>query len=363
MISPITLKNFETHIDTHINDLHDGVNTFVGDSDDGKSGIVRAIKLNAQNRPQGDSYRNDQLDPKNKIDKLKKTIVAINYKNSGLVIRSRDGGGVNNYQIETEEPLRALRTDVPQEIQDITRMKDFNIQGQHPTEQYFLLADKPGQVAKKFNKVSGLSIIDDTTSEINKQVREINATLKVVAKEITKNETQLKDLKWVPNAITQSKKLKIDQAKLKKSEYKILKLESLIEQLDYVEGKLKVFDGLDNALIELETFKSLDDKILAIVTQHKSISDTLDGLETIDTQLKASNGIESALKEIKQLEKLDTEITECVLVFHKINSKLIDLDVNELDIDKFNTAFDKFEKEFNTKIMTEICPTCGRGGK
>ena len=95
MIKSITLKNFETHIDTHI-DLHPGVCVFSGESDEGKSGIVRSIEWNAANRPQGDAYRNDQLGPK----KDKKVICSstINYHKDGIVARERDNvsQGINH---------------------------------------------------------------------------------------------------------------------------------------------------------------------------------------------------------------------------------------------------------------------------
>ena len=361
MISSIAIQNFETHINTNV-ELHAGVNTFVGESDEGKSGIVRSILWNARNRPRGDEYRNDQLDPKTKEDKLKITEVGIVYKGTGLVVRGRDGfsGGVNHYQIDNKEPLRALRTDVPDEVQEVTRMKDVNIQGQHPTEQYFLLADKPGQVAREFNKVSGLSIIDDTTSEINKQVRETNSTLKVVKKEIDDRELQLKNMEWVPKAISQATKLKIKKTKLKKATHKIENLDSLLEQLDYVNDKLKGFDNLDEAMMELEAFKLLDNKIWAAANKQKSISDTIDGLKTIDTQLKASNGIEDAVKELKQLEKLDSNIMKHELFIVDIDNQLTDIDKTKSDIDKFNQILLQMQKEFDKKVISEICPTCGR---
>lgn len=362
MISSITIQNFETHIDTRI-DLHDGVNAFVGESDEGKSGIIRALKWNTQNRPQGDAYRNDQLDPKK--DKKVLCSVEVNYKNDGIVLRQRDNisQGINNYTINNGKPLKALRTDIPKEVQDVTQMKDFNIQVQHPTEQYFLLADKPGQVAKKFNKVSGLSIIDDTTSEINSKVRETNATLKVIKKEIEDRELQLKNMEWVPAATKQAKNLKIKKSKLKQRTHKIDKLNSLLEQLDYVDSKLEKFNNLDEALQELNYLEQLDNKIWAAAKQQKLISDPLDGLKTIDIQLKASNGIESALQDLKQLERLNYKISDYEVIIDKLDYKLKEIDVNKMHINKHNEIYNELEKEFNKRVESEVCPTCGRTGK
>ena len=42
MIDSITIRNFEKHLDTAFN-LCEGVNVFQGESDEGKSGIIRSI--------------------------------------------------------------------------------------------------------------------------------------------------------------------------------------------------------------------------------------------------------------------------------------------------------------------------------
>ena len=98
MISSIIIKNLETHIDTVLNDLHSGVNVILGESDEGKSGIIRALKLNSQNRPQGDSYRNDQLDPIK--DKKVLCSVGVDYKGDGFILRERNNTSTNHYVID-----------------------------------------------------------------------------------------------------------------------------------------------------------------------------------------------------------------------------------------------------------------------
>ena len=56
MIKEISIKNFQSHKDSHI-ELSDGVNIIVGASDSGKSSLIRAIKWLATNRPSGESIR------------------------------------------------------------------------------------------------------------------------------------------------------------------------------------------------------------------------------------------------------------------------------------------------------------------
>jgi len=356
MIKSIDIKNFETHLDTSIT-LHKGVNTFVGESDEGKSGIIRAIKWNTKNRPQGDAYRNDQLTKK---DKKKFVQVKVNYKQTGIVLRERNDSGKNHYVINNGEPLRALRTDVPQEVKDVTQMKDVNIQGQHPTEQYFLLADKPGQVAKKLNEVAGLTVMDKAMSEINSQVRSTNSELKLIKKEIETNETKLKKSDWVPKAVVFANKLKKFKTKLENKSTKIQQLSHAITQLEIVNEKLQHFKGIEKALMEITEHEKLFTKIKIIETQKQTLENNISMLKSIDLEIKSSHSTKNALNTLKQLEKLQQSISANEKETENLKKMLSRIDYSNKQYLIAEMELDKITKEFNEMIKTTECPVCGR---
>jgi len=151
MIKNIQIKDFQSHKDSQLT-LDPGVNVVIGSSDCGKSSIIRAIKWVTQNRPQGDSFRNNQLKPKEEVK------VDLTFKEGSTVSRLKSSK-INSYVVGKKE-LKALRSDVPEEVKKLIRIKEVNLQSQHPSDQYFLLTDSPGQVAKKFNEVVGLEIMD-----------------------------------------------------------------------------------------------------------------------------------------------------------------------------------------------------------
>jgi exonuclease SbcC len=365
MIKSIKTQNFETWLDMEI-ELHPGVNTFVGESDEGKSGIIRQIKWNAKNRPQGDSYRNDQLDPKKKKDKLKATVVGIDYKDSAFIVRARDGfaGGVNHYQIDDGEPLRALRTDVPDEVQELTRMKDVNIQGQHPTEQYFLLADKPGQVAKEFNKVAGLTVMDKATADINSQVRTCNTKIKIVKEEIKTKQEELEDTKWVDKAEKLAHKLNAFKKLQESEEVKYRKLLDIINHLDEIDEVLaRYYDGLDEALKELDILKkekeAIDQKNNDIIL----ISNLIADMNKTDLKLKEYTDINKALKALKTLNSLNEKKIKTMEKFHNISVLLKKFKLWEESMQEAEEDLKKIQKEYYTIREEQECPTCGRKGK
>jgi len=364
MIKSINTENFETHINTSI-DLHPGVNTFVGESDEGKSGIVRQIKWNSKNRPKGDSYRNDALDPKKKSDKLKLTQVKIDYEGSGIVTRARDGfkSGVNHYQIGVKEPLRALRMDVPDEVQELTRMKDVNIQGQHPTEQYFMLADKPGQVAKQFNKVAGLTIMDDAIKSINSQVRTCNTEIAITKKEIEAKTKELKDTEWVLKAEKLADKLSKYEKKLNKKKAELKAIGDAVHLIEEIDKKLKRFDDIGDAKIRL---KELETEKLNISTKENDIEDidnTILAMKSVDTALKNTVNVTDAKKMLKSLETLRSNIDEDQEKIDNISDLLAKIKENTKKETKATMKLIDAQQAHLKMWREEECPVCGRSGK
>jgi exonuclease SbcC len=365
MINSISIRNFETHLKTDF-DLHPGVNVIVGDSDNGKSGIIRAVKWNAKNRPQGDSYRNDQLDPKDKEDKLKETLVGINYKDSGLIVRSRDGfpGGVNHYVIDNDEPLRALRTDVPQEVKDITKMNSVNIQGQHPTEQYFLLADKPGQVAKEFNKVAGLTIMDKTKADINSQVRECNSYINISKKEIEERENIVKSMEWVPKAEKFANDLMEFKSKLTAKDEERQNLNNIIEHIERIDKVLsEKYVGIEGAIVQINILSQKKKEISDNEYVINQILSLISSIKSINTALSSITDTDKAQNVLNALKNESDDINKKLEMIKKINSKVFSLEKLELDIDFAKKEYNTILQESNLLREKEECPVCGRKGK
>lgn len=364
MINSIKIKNFESHKDTNIV-LHPGCNVIVGESDEGKSSIIRAIKWNVKNRPQGNGYRTDSLES-HKEDKEKITEVTIDFENSGIVSRKRDGftGGINTYTINNQEPLKALRSDVPDEIKEISRMKSINIQGQHPTEQYFLLADKPGQVAKKLNKVSGLVIMDKAISDINSQVRNCNSMIKMNETEIKEKQEELKNTKWVESAQNFAKKLNIIDTKIKTKENYFDALNKHLQIIYNIENAIKKdFIELDEANKKLIDLKTQNQKIISENRELNILNKLIDALIDNDLRLKATTGIHEALTLLNELILTEKNINQCLSEIHFLKLHIDKLSENKKNISQAEKDFNDAKEKFEYVKEKYQCPVCGRSGK
>lgn len=186
MIRTIEINNFQSHSNTVL-ELSAGVNVIKGRSHSGKSSIVRALNWALLNNLSGDYFVSWFA------SKKETTSVGIEFDDNSYIIRKRDSK-VNGYELPNTD-LAAIRTDLPDEVKAITQMGTINIQDQD--EQYFMLKETPGKVAKELNSLVGLDIIDQTLSRLNRLENENNSKLKFLEKDSKEIETGIKELDYV----------------------------------------------------------------------------------------------------------------------------------------------------------------------
>lgn len=189
MLEKVTLKNFQSHEDTSIV-LHPGVNSLEGNSDCGKTAIIRALRWAMCNESNG--LRDVSFWAMNaKGDDLLKgrvCSVSVELDGSDEIVRSR-GNGFNGYRMNVagrDETYEACKTDVPKDVADTFNVGDVNLQKQQ--EGPFFLSDKwtPGARARYVNKLVNLDEIDAAMQECSAMTRDNTARRKVNAEEMAK---------------------------------------------------------------------------------------------------------------------------------------------------------------------------------
>ena len=106
MIESIRIKQFQKHKDTTL-EFANGLNVICGESHNGKSAIIKAILWVLTNKPSGTAFRRIGHDGED-------TSVKVTF-NDGSVERVR--GDKRSCYIYGNEEFKAVRTDVPSEIQ------------------------------------------------------------------------------------------------------------------------------------------------------------------------------------------------------------------------------------------------------
>ena len=290
MIPSITLENVQSHKKTTI-EFHPGINLITGASDCGKSAVIRGLQwwaLNSCNWKE--LQRHDTLSTSVEAKGVKK------FRSDSLHYYEMDG-----------QKYKALRTDVPQEIQAAIGLTPDNFQEQHAP--YFLISDSAGEVAKKLNAVGDLQIIDLSLKGARHKVKEANTEEKYLKGELQKVTDKVEDLQWAVEADVeyteieslQAESASIEIAPLTTAISKIEKLQGEFDEIPITSLDLRL---LVNATYELDIDLSIGDVIKKVEDNQVKIPDMSGDIKEINLSMA---GLTSQQGEMGALESVLVE--------------------------------------------------------
>lgn len=198
MIKTITISHFQSHKLTSL-ELHPGVNAIVGSSNSGKTAVLRALYWLRFNRPSGVDFVSHWNQDKNG-NPVKSTTVDVQLTDSLGIQRRRakDFNGYVAYDPRIGPPgkeLEAVKTDVPEEIESALNMSDVNIQRQMDAP--FLLSASSGEVARFFNRIIRLDLIDRVLSTAESRRRKTKQDIERLTESETGLAAEYDKMSWV----------------------------------------------------------------------------------------------------------------------------------------------------------------------
>jgi len=330
MFTKIEIKNFQSHKNT-ILEFDKGVNVICGESDNGKSAVIRAIRWVVDNQPQGTEKINSNWN-----EDFKEPLSVKLYTEKGYVERIRDKKR-NGYNIckngEKETNLDAIGKGVPKEVIDFLNVSDVNFQYQ--LDPLYLISKSAGEASKYLNEIVHLDSIDKIMSIADSDKRQLSSEQKVVEADIKKLEEGLKDTDWIDEADNICKRIVKYNEILQKKETESAELSAAISDrenitiIDMSEQK-KLVEQIEN--IDIPDVSELDDDIKEYEHAKSYIID-------LSKQKKLVHQIE--LMDISDVSELDEQIKSYELE----NEKILSLK--------------KKREELQTKLP-DICPYCGK---
>jgi len=255
MIEHLKIKNFQSHKNTSIK-FHKGVNVIIGDTDSGKTAILRALRFAIWNQPLGDRFRSRWGGD-----------TEVKIKTNGHTITRIKTDHENKYLLDNEFEFKAFKSNIPDEIQLALNLNDTNIQYQ--LDGHYLLSKTAGEVATHFNKVTKLEAIDESR--------------KVIQSSLSKNKIEL-DLKK--------------------------------EDFEKVEKDLLKYEYLEKAEIDLEIIEQLEREKFQITHNLSFLNKSLTRLYEIKTEIRKSKKFiqkEKQVNEILQLISKKKELDQQLL--------------------------------------------------
>lgn len=345
MFNRVSINNFQSHKHSVLN-FHEGMNVIIGQSDSGKSAILRALRFVSDNRPGGDAFRSTWGGA---------TFVKIELMENVSVMRTKSKKE-NSYRLSTyDEPFLAFGQDVPIEIQKALNIDDVNMQKQ--LDAPFLLSETSGNVATHFNKIAKLEQIDYSRNYIQSEINKITANIKQ-AKAIALEKTEsLKTFDFLTPL-----KIELETVKQKKTindakKEKLNGISTILNSINEIEVKIQALSQvlvLEKPVLHLldlflkkENNKNeyLQLKALSLEIYYKDIA-----RNNLQNLISAETGVNNILKQYnKQTE--DTEFAKQLqLLYNRIERK-------EKALKTAKKQYVLLETDYIENYPT-ICPFC-----
>lgn len=264
MIDYLIIEKYQPYYKKVIFNFSKGVNSIIGDTDSGKSSVMRALKAILKNDKSTLKFRN-RLCKKGEAFKI--TIK----KGNDIVERIRSEK--DNIFVLNGKKFKAFGQGVPDDIKKVFNLEDINIKFQFKDN--FLISDSPPEVARYFNKLVNLEAIDRAFQNANRKKLKNNQDKSNLEKSLKENNEKLR---------------RYDD--IDRIELKLRKIESLAESIEAKEKRLKSLLGkIEEAQCIVKEMSSLPD----IKGMEKSLNNTKSKIENLGQEQKRLDAIKSTL--------------------------------------------------------------------
>lgn len=344
MIDKLSIRNFQCHKDSTL--LFDkGVNCIVGQTDSGKSAIIRALKLAVYNEPNGDTYRSNWGG---------ETSVSVHTPDA--IIARTKGNSKNTYELDSiDTPFTAFGQTVPEEIKDALNMEEINLQQQ--LDSHFLLSETSGKVALHFNRIAKLDKIDRAQSNVQKEINSINSEIKHRQKELEIKEDKLKefpDIGKIEKKLIKIETLEQTRQEKQNKAKEITKLGNQIngieQEIHLAEKEIQAEESIDIVLAFYTKKVEKQSKLIEFQKVINKISKTLANIEYSENQIKAEASINKVLKLYEKRQKAALSANKLEKLYKTTNKINKELTSQEIELKELEETY---KKEF-----PEVCPLC-----
>lgn len=329
-IKSLKLINFQSHRETQIN-FHQGLTVILGQTDQGKSAIIRALKWVLYNEPRGTDFITAGC---------KHCRVELEMQDGSIIIRERDGQR-NRYilrQDGNEQIFEGFGNTVPLEIvkahgipkiyidRDATSAVNLAEQLEPP----FLISESGSNRAKALGRLVGIHIIDAAQRTTIKDLADAQQRYKLLEKDIAALTDELQSYNSIDTLAEKVSHLKSILEKLKQKRHILLRLTQLKLELEPTEHEV---NKNKNILLKLNFIEEAEKnmKIIdALYGKYHYLSQLMKKLIQVADSIKA----EQKLVNITQNLALSEQFYVTILELTHMHDKLVNINRNFKDNDK-----------------------------
>ena len=354
-IQSMRVRNYQVHEDS-LMVFSPGVNVIKGDSRAGKSSLIRAFRWGSKNRPLGDMFISHFAGPSDVTD------VSLVTTEGTFVTRGLHKGkgyyDIGDIRAPNDATnLKALRSDVPEEVIRLLDMSNLNLHTQH--EGFFLLSDTPGDVARKLNEYVGLSIINDLPKMAKNDVSKTDSLILFHEKELSNKHREMSESEWAESAFedlntmiaidNRAETLVLKQDDLESQLYDINELD---RKLSTIEKSLEQEEVVQKLSADFENLLYLSNMLISRESYFADVLRIDEAIELIGDVTEEEAAASSMLADLSKLDKLDSDAI-------KLRSALDGVNRCDTAIGIATDTITKLERKLaDLWNSIRVCPLC-----
>ena len=314
MLKKLNIKNFQSHKNTEI-ELSSAVNTIQGNSDCGKSAVMRALNWLAFN-PAGDYFISDWAKRGKTISNPCEVTVEVD---GHTITRKRDKD-FNGYILDGQI-FEATRNTVPPQVAEVLGLGEVNIQRQ--LDPPFLLSKSSGDVSRYINSLVNLIRIDEWTTAANGRTRRLQQDSEKEFERTQEAKKIVDSYSYLPRLEELSEIISKDEERI--AELK-LEIRNGLESLGNYQGNLNFV----NSLPDINKVYNL---LIEIKKQGELISETAKAAEILYREVNNHDFSRLEIERLPDFGRVDVLLDEISKIEVFKNSLKKDFEELKLSVD------------------------------
>ena len=303
IIKHVEIKNFQSHEYTIV-EFKDGLNTIIGESNSGKTSILRAIRWCLDNDPKGADFITTGRDD---------CSVTVVFDDGTSIIRKRTRNDSGTYDVvgKTIQPdgtvtkwtqtYKGFANNLPVEIMNIHQMPKVNLTKDICThlnmmsqlDGPFLVTESPQVKAAIIGRLTGTQIIDLGIKETNKTILSNSKTIKTYTQEKEDRENELFRFQYLPFYERYVRGFDLICKYCEKKMNDITYAENILDELYQRQRMINdITNGISQTQNNINMYKTMlaikeyMAKQLEIIDMYNELKETLVHIQSLQKQIK-----------------------------------------------------------------------------
>lgn len=260
MITQISIRNFQRNRKLDVVLKH-RITTITGETNRGKSAILRALIWVLTNTPDGKKFISHG-----------RPGARVTLQIGKHELTRKRGAGKNEYVLDGKT-FKAFGAKVPEEIAAFLRVSEINIQQQHDRSFWFHLS--PPEVSRRLNAIIDLGLIDEAQQRISSTVKKARSETEFTRQRLEDAQAAVKAVAHAVDFAEDARRLDSLAADAETQQLSCERLENFITNLVILKRSIQAKE-------ELPDFTHID----AMLAEHKQLGRQIENLQLMTATAK-----------------------------------------------------------------------------